>query len=51
MFSMISPRFQPGAGKPLEIGIDSTCSFGYNDKNVCVNVYLGQYTRFSQGNP
>ena len=36
---------------PLEAGVDSRYAFEYNDKNVCVNVYLGQYTRFSQGNP
>jgi len=30
-----------------ERGVDSGMSFEYNEKNVCVNVYLDQYTRFS----
>jgi hypothetical protein len=34
----------------FEKGIDSGQPFGYNDKNVYVNVYLFQYTRFLQGN-
>jgi hypothetical protein len=31
-------------------GIDSGLSFDYNDKNVYVNVYVLQYTRFFRGN-